>query len=77
MAQAAESFEATEQFKLIRETVESSGNKLSIKSLCELAGVHRSAYYRWLKPPVNTAHNKELQDQLDFRLILEAYNFRG
>ena len=77
MAQAAESFEATEQFKLIRETVESSGNKLSIKSLCELAGVHRSAYYRWLNPYVPKIRDKESQDQIDFQLILEAYNFRG
>ena len=77
MAQAAGSFEATRQFELIKKAVESPENKLSIKSLCALAGVPRSAYYRWLKPPVNTAHNKELQDQLDFRLILEAYNFRG
>ena len=65
MAQAAGSFEATRQFELIKKTVESPENKLSIKSLCALAGVPRSAYYRWLKPPVNTAHNKELQDQLD------------
>lgn len=77
MAQESESFEATEQFELIRETVESSGNKLSIKSLCELAGVHRSAYYRWLNPYVPKIRDKESQDQIDFQLILEAYNFRG
>ena len=77
MAQESESFEAAEQFKLIRETVESSGNKLSIKSLCELAGVHRSAYYRWLNPYVPKIRDKESQDQIDFQLILEAYNFRG
>ena len=38
----------------------------------------RSGYYNWLKTPHSSAHcNKEAQDELDFRLILDAYNFRG
>ena len=38
----------------------------------------RSGYYRWLKAPVTDARSrKELQDELDFKLILDAYNFRG
>lgn len=44
--------------------------------MCELAGVSRSGYYNWLN---NTAkrYNKELQDEADYALILEAYNYRG
>ena len=44
--------------------------------MCELARVSRSGYYNWLN---NTAkrYNKELQDEADYALILEAYNYRG
>lgn len=38
----------------------------------------RSSYYNWLKKPCPSSHrNKEAQDELDFRLIRDAYNFRG
>ena len=38
----------------------------------------RSGYYNWLKSPCSPAHrSKEAQDELDFRLIRDAYNFRG
>lgn len=51
-------------------------NLLTIKELCALAGVSRSGYYKWIKTP-SVPSNKELQDELDFQIILEAYNFRG
>lgn len=44
--------------------------------MCELAGVSRSGYYNWLNNAAKR-HNKELQDEADFALILEAYNYRG
>ena len=44
--------------------------------MCELAGVSRSGYYNWLKNATKR-HNKELQDEADFALILAAYNYRG
>ncbi len=46
--------------------------------MCALAGVPRSGYYNWLKHPRSAACcNKEAQDELDFQLIKDAYNFRG
>jgi len=57
--------------------VQAEGNRLSIKSLCALAGVSRSGYYNWLKHPYPVCRSKEEQDALDYRLIREAYDFRG
>lgn len=65
---------------MIEKTVNNPENKVPIKTLCELAGVPRSGYYKWLKASENPEcgkKDKELQDLLDFRLILDAYNFRG
>jgi len=63
-------------FEIIKETVESTGNVLSVSMLCEQAGVSRSGYYRWLAAePVR--ERKEAQDKEDFALILDAYRFRG
>lgn len=61
---------------MIRDTVTDPDNRITVKTLCELAGVSRSGYYKWLKNPCSKP-NKEIQDELDFKLILEAYNFRG
>ena len=44
--------------------------------LCEIAGVSRSGYYRW----VNAAKHREeqeLKDRADFEIILKAYKHRG
>lgn len=63
---------------MIRETIKAEDNLLTIKTLCALAGVSRSSYYNWLKKPDRPAyHNKNIQDEVDFKLILDAYNFRG
>lgn len=51
-------------------------NTLEIKEMCELAGVSRSGYYNWLRSK-HTREQRELNDQADFALILEAYKFRG
>lgn len=64
------------RFELIREVSNSEGNDLSITALCELAGVSRSGYYRWLSAE-GTRLRKERQDQADFELVLQAYNYRG
>ena len=51
-------------------------NTLTVKEMCELAGVSRSGYYNWIRrEPVR--QNRELQDKADFALILDAYNYRG
>jgi transposase InsO family protein len=49
---------------------------LNISKLCDIAGVSRSGYYRWLSSGPSRAQRDE-QDRMDFELILEAYNFRG
>lgn len=52
------------------------GNLQNIKELCNIAGVSRSGYYYWLNSADKRAE-KESGDEADFKLILEAYNFRG
>lgn len=61
---------------MIKQTLEIPQNKLSTKVLCSLAGVSRSGFYNWLKK-ASHRESKEQQDQLDFALIMKAYNFRG
>lgn len=56
--------------------IEHDNNLLNISWLCEIAGVSRSGYYRWLNA-TDIRAVKEEQDRKDFELILEAYNFRG
>ena len=64
------------RFALIRQATERDGNLLKISTLCEIAGVSRSGYYRWCEAePVRK--NREDNDRLDFDLILEAYRYRG
>jgi transposase InsO family protein len=63
-------------FEIIHNTLQQSSNSLSVKTLCEMAGVSRSGYYAW----VNAAPSRELQEQQDrnnFELILEAYKKHG
>ena len=64
------------KFALIRQATERDGNLLKISTLCEIAGVSRSGYYRWCEAePVRK--NREDNDRRDFDLILEAYRYRG
>ena len=44
--------------------------------LCDIAGVSRSGYYRWLKA-ADVREAKEQQDREDFEKVLKAYNQRG
>ena len=63
-------------FELIQATMLESNNTLSVSRLCSMAGVSRSGYYNWLNAtPVREA--REAADQADFKLILQAYRFRG
>jgi len=64
------------RFELIRDVSQSAENELSIATLCDLAGVSRSGYYRWLSTE-DTRLQREEQDHADFDLILQAYNYRG
>lgn len=63
-------------YELIQRTFAQKSNRLSIKRLCSLTGIARSGYYRW----INSRKKRDLReqkDQEDFRLILEAYQYRG
>jgi len=64
------------KFEIIHETIQKSNNILSVKMLCEIAGVSRSGYYNWVGASEKRAE-KEAQDRADFELILIAYNYRG
>ena len=64
------------KYEIIREMSSRDNNLLNIKWLCDIAGVSRSGYYYWLNTEKDRT-NREHQDEADFRLILEAYKFRG
>lgn len=36
------------KFEIIHETIHKADNRLSVKMLCEIAGVSRSGYYNWV-----------------------------
>jgi len=64
------------KYRVIRETTARDNNLLNIKWLCEIAGVSRSGYYRWIEAePVRAT--RDARDRQDFDLILAAYKYRG
>ena len=64
------------KFKIIDDIINTSGNILHLDELCATAGVSRSGYYNWKKSEGKRTL-KELQDQQDFEIILEAFKYRG
>ena len=64
------------RFEIIYETMNKANNRLSVKMLCEIAGVSRSGYYNWVNKK-KKREEKEAKDRADFERILEAYSFRG
>ena len=67
---------SNDKFEIIHETINKSDNRLSVKMLCEIAGVSRSGYYNWVSSERKRIE-KEIQDRADFELILAAYTHRG
>ena len=63
-------------FAVIHASLQSNEPKLTVKELCQIAGVSRSGYYNWVLSE-KKRKQKELRDLSDFDLILEAYRFRG
>lgn len=61
---------------MIEKELKKDFNTLTTRELCLLAGVSRSGYYNWKKNHT-TRLQKEVKDQTDFSLILEAYKYRG
>lgn len=64
------------KFQIIQDTLDQADNVMSVSELCRIAGVSRSGYYRW-RSAATARKDRESQDQRDFSLILQAYNFRG
>lgn len=67
---------SSNKFEIIQEVVSQDNNKLSVKMLCEIAGVSRSGYYKW----INSIEQRKIQeekDRNDFEIILTAYKHRG
>lgn len=64
------------KFEVIHETLKKADNLLNVAMLCEIAGVSRSGYYRWVKAE-GVRMGREEQDRLDFELIVRAYSQRG
>ena len=63
-------------FEIIDKTLKNSNNRLSVSSLCKIAGVSRSGYYAWIKAKA-VRQAQEEQDRRDFELILTAFKRRG
>ena len=64
------------KFEVIQKTMDEADNRLSVSMLCEIAGVSRSGYYRWVNA-AEVREEREKKDREDFELILKAYNQRG
>ena len=67
---------ASNKFKIIDGIMNTPGNVLHLDERCATAGVSRSGYYNW-KRSEGKRNQKELQDQQDFEIILEAFKYRG
>lgn len=57
---------ARDKYQLISETLKNPTNYMSISTLCKLAGVSRSGYYKWLST-ADVRGKREEQDHLDFQ----------
>ena len=64
------------KFEVIQKTLQEDDNLLSVCMLCEIAGVSRSGYYRWVSS-AGVREEREKKDRKDFELILKAYSQRG
>ena len=64
------------KYSLIYSAISEDDNELKIQRLCEIAGVSRSGYYRWINAK-DEREAKSEKDKADFKLILEAYHHRG
>lgn len=67
---------AATKFFIIRQMTQRDDNLLNIVWLCNAAGVSRSGYYHYLKTE-DLRQQRDEQDQHDFLIIIEAYQYRG
>jgi hypothetical protein len=66
----------SEKFTIIQNTIKQEDNLLNISMLCDIAGVSRSGYYRYIKAE-DSRKEREEEDRKDFELVLKAYEKRG
>lgn len=64
------------KFEVIHETLKDEDNLLNVSMLCDIAGVFRSRYYRWIQSE-NIRKERENKDRADFEFILKVYSQRG
>lgn len=65
-------------YKIIKELVEEYEEQGQIKYLCEISGVSRSGYYNYFsEKSIENRKQKEIQDEKDRDIILDAYNRHG
>ncbi|MGX8715927.1 MAG: IS3 family transposase [Lachnospiraceae bacterium] len=64
------------KFNTIHTILQDAENLVDVNTLCEIAGVSRSGYYRWVKA-AESRERHELQDRADFELIQAAFKHRG
>ena len=64
------------RFEIVRMMSQRPENTLSIKELCNIARVSRSGYYSWLKA-LPLKELREERDRNDYKLIVEAYKYKG
>ena len=67
---------ACKKYEIIQEMTSRNNNLLNITWLCEAAGVSRSGYYSYLDNQ-KAREIREKKDIEDFKLIAEAYSYRG
>ena len=63
------------KFEIIQKTLQED-NQLSVSMLCDIAGVSRLGYYRWINAS-GVREEREQKDREDFEQILKAYNECG
>lgn len=68
--------DSNSKFKIIYDLINKEDNLLSVTMLCDIAGVSRSGYYRWIGA-ANEREKQEIKDRADFETILAAYAKRG
>lgn len=64
------------KYEIIQEALSKEDNLLNVSTLCEIAAVSRSGYYRWLNAK-DARRERDQKDNSDFQIILEAYQYRG
>jgi len=64
------------KIRIIKGMICQDNNLRNIRWLCEIAGVSRSGYYRWMNAE-STRIQQDAEDKDDFEPILKAYQYSG